>query len=80
MNDRKLELDCLIYSDVKDIEPGDNFFLTYAEKGFSEAQVEARLKELAAQGLITIIQSVGRTTVSGITKHGRAFFESRLLA
>lgn len=76
MSERTNKLDRLIYDDIRDIQSEDSLLLSYDEEGFSDAEVEQRLKHLAGIGAIRIVEYVGQTTVTAITQFGRDFFDS----
>lgn len=76
MSKRINKLDRLIYADIKDVIDGDNLVLSYEVEGFSEIEVESRLKHLASIGAIRINEVVGQTTVTAITQSGRDFFNA----
>ncbi len=78
MPEKIVRLDIYIYRDIKDIQPGDSFLLDLSVEGFSEPRVEERLKELAKEGYITVKETFGATTVSGVTVNGHDFFRTRL--
>ena len=76
MTNRTSSLDKLIYKDIRDMEIGDNLELTYAKEGFTDIELEKRLKQLSDKGFINIIESIGQTTVCGISKAGHNYFQS----
>lgn len=71
---RSDRLDRLIYKDIAKITDGDTMVLSY--DGFSDLEVEQRLKHLAAKGVIGITEAVGQTAVTSITQAGHDFFNS----
>lgn len=76
MTNRIMQLDKLIYNDIKNIKDGDNFELSYTREGFTDIELESRLKKLSTDGFLKLNESIGQITVCGISKSGHTFFQS----
>ena len=74
---RQAQIDTLIFKEISLCKDSDmNLLLNFSKEGFSESEVEQRLLYLRDKGFITIIESIGMTTVTGITNAGKKYFHS----
>lgn len=74
---RTENLDLLILKEVVSCrDPQMNLLLSFEDEGYKQTEVDDRLSALRDQGFILLIESVGMTTVTGITQAGKVYLHS----